>query len=681
MPFRLMRFLCLLFPLAATPVLAQQDSVFPPLHAVDRANFDTTCAPCRDFFGYVNGGWLARTTIPPQYSITGVDRDIQDRTEALLYRILDKAARDAKNTTDADTRRIGLFYGSCMDSVRVDREGAKPLGSRLGRIAAIRSRAQLVGVMAELEREGVDGPIAYFAYPNFKNSRVMSFHLYQGGLGLPDRDFYLRGDSQFTAIRREYTAHVGRMLTLLGSPKDSAEADARRIVALETAIARTSIPAQDARAFSRLYHPTARASLLRMAPDIDWTGFFSATAVGAPDTINVAIPGFIRGVDSLIRTASISDWRAYLRWHLATATAPALGPPFQQEALVLRRLTRGETQLKPRWQRCQQATDQAIGQALGRDYVKVAFPPEAKARMQAMIANLRAAMRDRLNTLTWMSDSTKAEAFKKLDAVSPKIGYPDKWRDYSKLALVPGPYVTNYLAAQRFETDRQLAEVGKPVDRTEWRMTPPTYNAYYNPAFNEIVFPAGILQPPLFDPTADDAVNYGATGATIGHELTHGFDDQGRYFDAVGNLRNWWTTQDSAQYEKRAQVVVDQYNGYIAVDTFHVNGRLTLGENIADIAGLTIAYDAWRRSLAGKPEPAPIDGFTAQQRFFIAYAVSWREKVRPEMERTWAVSNPHSSVRWRVNGVVGHVPAFAEAFGCKTGDSLARVPEQRMQIW
>ena len=681
MPFRFMRFLCLLLPLGATPVLAQQDSVFPPLHAVDRANFDTTCAPCRDFFGYVNGGWLARTTIPPQYSITGVDRDIQDRTEALLHRILDKAGRDAHTATDADTRRIGLFYGSCMDSVRVDQEGAKPLQSRLDRIAAIRSRAQLVGVMAELERDGVNGPIPYFAYPNFKNSRVMGFHLYQGGLGLPDRDFYLRGDSQFTAIRREYTAHVGRMLTLLRSPKDSAGADARRVVALETAIARTSIPAQDTRAFSRLYHPTARASLLRMAPDIDWNGFFSATAVGAPDTINVAIPGFIRGVDSLIRTASIADWQAYLRWQLASATAPALSTPFQQEALVLRHLTRGETQLKPRWQRCQQATDQAIGQALSREYVKVAFPPEAKVRMQAMIANLRAAMRDRLNALTWMSDSTRAQALKKLDAVSPKIGYPDKWRDYSKLVLVRGPYVTNYLAAQRFETDRQLAQVGKPVDRTEWRMTPPTYNAYYNPAFNEIVFPAGILQPPLFDPTADDAVNYGATGATIGHELTHGFDDQGRYFDAVGNLRNWWTTQDSTQYEKRAQLVVDQYNGYIAVDTFHVNGRLTLGENIADIAGLTIAYDAWRRSLAGKPEPAPIDGFTAKQRFFIAYAVSWREKVRAETERTWAVSNPHSSVRWRVNGVVGHVPAFAEAFGCKTGDSLARTPEQRMQIW
>jgi predicted metalloendopeptidase len=505
----------LLLCLASSPVLAQQDSVLPPLRAVDRANFDTTCAPCRDFFGYVNGAWLARTPIPPQYSVTGVDRDIQDRTEARLRRILESAARAADTATDADARRVGLFYRSCMDSARVEREGAAPLRSRLHRIAAIRTRSQLVAVMGDFEREGVSGPLPYFTYPNFKNSRVMGLHLYQGGLGLPDRDFYLRGDSQFTAVRREYTAHVGRMLALLGTPKASAEADAAHIVALETAIARTSIPAQDARAFSRLYHPTAIAGLLRMAPDIDWGGFFRAVSVAAPDTINVAIPGFVRGVDSLVRHAPLADWQAYLRWRLASATAPALNTAFQQEALVLRRITRGETALKPRWQRCQAATDEAIGEALGKEYVKVAFPPEAKARMEKMVANLRAAMRDRIKALTWMSDSTRTQALAKLEAVAPKIGYPEKWRDYSKLTLVADPYVTNFLAAQRFENDRQLERVGKPVDRTEWRMTPPTYNAYYNPSFNEIVFPAGILQPPLFDPEADDTVNYGATGATI----------------------------------------------------------------------------------------------------------------------------------------------------------------------
>ena len=667
--------------LGSSPLFAQHDSVLPPLRAVDRANFDTTCAPCRDFFGYVNGAWLARTTIPPQYSITGVDRDIQDRTEALLRRILDDAARGVDTATDADARLAGLFYGSCMDSARVEREGPAPLKGRLDRIAAIRTRAELVAVMGALEREGVNGALPYFTFPNFKNSAVMGLHLYQGGLGLPDRDFYLRADSQFTAVRREYTAHVGRMLVLLGASKASAEADAQRIVALETAIAHTSIPAQEARAFSRLYHPTAPTQLQRMAPDVDWPRFFQSTSLATPDTINVMIPGFVRGVDSLIRNAPLADWRAYLRWHLASATAPALGTPFQQEALVLRRLIRGETQLKPRWQRCQNATDQAIGEAVGRQYVKVAFPPEAKARMAAMVANLQAAMRERISRLTWMSDSTRAQALAKLEAVVAKIGYPDKWRDYSTLKLTSGPYVSNLLAAQRFENDRRMGKVGKAVDHTEWGMTPPTYNAYYNPSFNEIVFPAGILQPPLFDPKADDAVNYGATGATIGHELTHGFDDQGRHFDAAGNLRDWWTTQDSAQYEKRAQLVVDQYNGYVAVDTFHINGRLTLGENIADIGGLMIAYDAWRKSLAGKPEPSPIDGFTPAQRFFIAYAVSWREKVRPETERTLVVSNPHSSIRWRVNGVVGHLPAFAEAFGCKSGDPLARPPEQQMQIW
>ncbi|HEX5387512.1 MAG TPA: M13 family metallopeptidase [Gemmatimonadales bacterium] len=667
------------------PLPARAQEALPPLRAVDRANMDTTCAPCTDFFRYVNGAWLDRTTIPPQYTVTGVDRDIEDRTEALLERILNAAARDARTTDDPDTRRVGLFYGSCMDSARVEREAARPLAAELGRIAAIRSRSELVGEMGQLEREGISSAIPFFVLPDPRNSRMMMLHFYQGGLGLPDRDFYLRADTAFTAVRTAYLAHIGRMLALLGQPAPAARHDAARVLALETAIARTSIPAEEAQQFSKLYHPTAPAQLHTLAPAIDWPRFYSAAgapAAGPPSgVVNVSIPVFLKGVDSLVAAVPLADWRAYLRWHLARAAAPALSTPFQRESLVLRRLIRGETELKPRWQRCLQATDGNIGEALGQAYVKVAFTPEAKARAHDMIANLRAAMRDRIAALTWMSDSTRTQALAKLDAVVAKIGYPDKWRDYSRLRLVRGPYVANVLLARRFENDREMRQVGGPVDRTEWGMTPPTYNAYYNPQFNEVVFPAGILQPPLFDPNADDAVNYGATGATIGHELTHGFDDEGRKFDAQGNLRNWWTAADSAGFEARSQVVVEQYNGYVAVDTFHVNGRLTLGENIADIGGLMIAYDAWRKSLAGKPEPPRIDGFTPAQRFFLAYAASWREKVRPEAERTWVVSDPHTSIRWRVNGVVGHLPAFAEAFGCRAADAMVRPPDGRMRIW
>jgi putative endopeptidase len=447
------------------------------------------------------------------------------------------------------------------------------------------------------------------------------------------------------------------------------------------ALARGAFRAEDVRDATKIDHRMSLAQLRHLAPAVDWTRYFNALGAPRVTALNVAVPTEVQAVDSLVRSAPLEDWRAYLRWRLISATAPYLGTRFQQEALQFRKIVRGETELKPRWQRCLYATDQLIGEALGEAYVRVAFLPKAKARMREMIQNLRAAMEDRIRALDWMSDSTKIEALAKLNALTAKIGYPDRWRDYSKLRLSDGPFVRNVLNARQFETARQMAQIYKPVDRGEWGMTPPTYNAYNNPVLNEIVFPAGILQPPLFDPEADDAVNYGATGATIGHELTHDFDDQGRKFDAKGNLRNWWTSQDSAQFETRSQVVVDQYSGYVAVDTFHVNGKLTLGENIADIGGLIIAHDAWRRSLAGKPEPLPIDGFTAEQRFFIAFAESWREKVRPEAERTWVISDPHTSIRWRVNGVVGHLPAFVQAFGCKAGDPMVRSPEQQMHVW
>jgi predicted metalloendopeptidase len=471
------------------------------------------------------------------------------------------------------------------------------------------------------------------------------------------------------------------MLQLIGESPAAARRDAERVWRLEHALAKAALPAERATKFPELHHPVPRAALDSVAPHLDWSRYLTAVGVPRPRQVNVMIPSELAALDSLVAAAPLEDWRAYLRWSVASFAAPFLGPRFEAEHLAHHRIVGGSTELKPRWQRCLDAADEHIGEALGQAYVRVAFPPEAKARMLALVGNLRTALRRRLERVAWMSDTTRAAALAKLDAMTSKIGYPDRWRDYSRLVVRPGSFLPNVLAAQRFEVDRQNARIDGLVDRSEWLLSPPTYNAYHYPTNNEIVFPAGILQPPLFDPAADDAVNYGAIGFIIGHELLHAFDDNGRHFDARGNLREWWTPADSAGFEQRAAVVVAQYGGYVAVDTMRVNGRLTLGENLADIGGLTVAYDAWRLSLEGQPAPGPIDGFTPEQRFFLAYANFWRDKTRPEALRQYAVNNAHSPERWRVNGVVGHLEAFARAFGCRAGDPMVRPAAERLELW
>jgi predicted metalloendopeptidase len=527
----------------------------------------------------------------------------------------------------------------------------------------------------------VDVGVPTFAYPDLAHSDTLRLTLYQGSYGLPDRDYYLRADSAFATARTDYRAHVVRMLQLLRETPAAAREDAERVWRLEHALASAALPAEKATKFPELHHPVARSALDSIAPHLDWTRYLAAVGVPRATQINVMITSELAALDSLVGAAPLADWRAYLRWRVASFAAPFLGPRFEAEHLAHHRIVGGSTELKPRWQRCLDAADEHIGEALGQAYVRVAFPPEAKSRMLALVGNLRTALRHRLERVAWMSTTTRAATLVKLDAMTSKIGYPDRWRDYSRLVIRPGSFLPNVLAAQRFEVDRQNARIDGLVDRSEWIMSPPTYNAYHNPSNNEIVFPAGILQPPLFDPTADDAVNYGAIGFIIGHELLHAFDDNGRHFDAHGNLREWWTPADSAGFERRAGVVAAQYSGYVAVDTIRINGRLTLGENLADIGGLMVAYDAWRLSLRGKPAPAPIDGFTPEQRFFLAFANFWREKTRLEAQRTDAVSNPHSPERWRVNGVVGHLEAFASAFGCQAGDPMVRAAGERLQLW
>jgi putative endopeptidase len=663
--------------------MAAQDStrrVAAPIQAVDPANFDTTCAPCTDFFQYANGGWERRAVIPARYSSFGVDREIMDRNEALLHRILDDATRSGAG--DAVTRLIGTFYGSCMDSVRAAREGARPLDSLLRRIASLQDRTGLGGVLGGLTRLGIDAGVPIFPYPDMAQSDTMRLNSYQGSYGLPDRDYYLRADPNFAAARRDYRAHLVRMFRLLGDGNAQARLEADRVWRLELALATAALPSEQATKWALLHHPVRRAELDGMTPHLAWARYLEALQLPRLSQINVMIPTELRALDSLLAAAPLPDWRAYLRWRVAHFAAPYLSPAFEREHLAYRRIVAGESELKPRWQRCLVATDQQIGEALGQAYVRQAFTPQAKRRMLELVADLRTVLATRLGRLTWMSPATRQEAQRKLAAMTVKIGYPDRWRDYGGLRLADGPFLSSVLAAQEFEAARQLRRVDGLVDRTEWQMTPPTVKAYFSASNDEIVFPAGILQPPFFDVTADDAVNYGATGATIGHEMLHAFDDDGRHFDSRGNLNEWWTSADSAAFERRADVVVAQYGDYVGVDTMHVNGRLTLGENLADISGQRVAYEAWHLARRRRADdPASAGGFTPEQRFFLAFAASWRNKFRTEVLRNYLVSNPHSPVRWRVNGAVSQLDEFARAFGCRAGAPMVQPPERRLDLW
>ncbi len=653
---------------------------FPPLHAVTPANFDTSCAACKDFYTRVNGGWIARTEIPAIYTSVGVDRDVADRTEALLHTILDEARTAAPSTNDPNTRLVGLYYGSCMDTARADALGVAPLATELAKIQRTNDPLTLAAALADQQLIGSAALFTFGPEQDFKNSAHEIPALYQGGIGLPDRDFYLLPDSASHHIRNEYVKHIVRMMRLLGADSASAAADAGTVMTIETTLAQVSMSRTEARDPQHVYHMMSMAQLEQLAPHFAWPAYFTAMSMPAADSLNVGMPHFVRAMDSLLVSIPMDDWKVYLRWHLASTTARLLGTPFVQENFAVTQLLTGAKELKPRWKRCLDATDGAIGEALGREYVKRAFTPDAKARALRMVQGLEAAFHDRIEAVDWMSDATKQQAIAKLNAITNKIGYPDHWRDYSALTLSDTVYAANGMAADAFETHRQLNKIGKPVDRAEWQMTPPTDNAYYDPSNNEIVFPAGILQPPYFDPAADDASNFGGIGAVIGHEMTHGFDDEGRKFDGAGNMHEWWTPKDVLEFEKRTNVVVEEYGAFLAVDTMHINGKLTLGENIADIGGIKIAWDAFQRATQGKPRET-IGGFTPEQRFFISYAESWRIKLRPESERTRGISDPHSPARWRVDGVVANMPEFAAAFGCTQGDPMVRPAHLLVRIW
>ncbi len=668
----------LLVGACTTPKTAQQSP--PPLA---RANLDTTCAPCTDFYGFANGGWLKHDSIPPAYPSYGSFYAVQDHNWDVLHRILDQDAAGAaagKLTQGSGPWKVGEYYASCMDTVAIDKLGVAPLQPVLDSIAAIRTPGDLERMLGVLEDVAGLAPWSDGSTQDAKDATQVIAGLGQGGLTLPNRDYYFKTDDASKKIRDAFVAHMTRMFALMGDAPDTAAAEAKTVLAVETRLARASKSPVDLRDPNANYHKMTLAQLDALTPHFRWDAFFAEQGAPRVASIDVRQPAFFKAVDGMLASVPVAQWKTLLRWRAVHAAAFALPTPFVEENFRFSQLFSGAKENLPRWKRCINSTDGRLGELLGQEYVKVAFPPEAKARAVTIVNNLIDALHDRIEQLTWMSDTTKQQALAKLAAYTKKIGYPDKWIDYSALEVTPGAYLANVRAGDRFSAARDWAKIGKPVDRTEWGMTPPTVNAYYNPLMNEIVFPAGILQPPFYDPNADDAVNYGAMGAVIGHEMTHGFDDQGRQYDKNGNLKDWWTTEDAVKYNAQAAKVVQQFDGYTVLDSLHVNGRLTLGENIADFGGLTVAYAAMEKALGNGPR-TKIDGFTPEQRFFLAWAQVWRELDRPQYARMLVNVDVHAPAKWRVNGPLSNMPEFRAAWGCKDGDPMVRPDSLRPKIW
>jgi putative endopeptidase len=663
-----------LFAVAARALQAQAAS---PTHGLDRANIDTTCAACGDFYQYANGAWLKRTEIPAAYTQYSTFREVADRADSVVHVVLEDAA---KGSSDHSTREAGIYYASCMDTSTIDAQGLAPLKVRLASIDAISSLPALRSQVAQLQMSGIDVLFGTGSEPDFKNSTHVIVALEQGGLGLPDRDYYTRTDSVSTKLRNTYLDHIAKTFALAGESPGQATHDAERVLAIETQLANASITNVERRDPKRLYNPMSLAALDSLAPNLAFSSILRDDHAPTTSIVRVGEPSYVKNLNSMLTSVPLAEWKSYLRFHLLSDASPWLGKPFSDEAFRMQQAMTGAKEQLPRWKRCLESSSRNLGEAVGQAYVAKTFTPEAKARALAMVKNMEAVLRERLASLAWMSDSTRTFAIAKLDAFVNKIGYPDKWRDYSKLELSKQSFVANRYAVVDFERRRDFAKVGKPTDRSEWGMTPATVNAQYNPLANDVTFPAAIMQPPFFDPNADDAVNYGGMGAAIGHEMTHGFDDQGRQFDAAGNLRDWWTASDSKAFDQRATLVQKQFDSYVVLDSLHVNGKLTLGEDIADLGGLKIAYEAMERSISGKRPPL-IDGFTPEQRFFLSWAQIWRRKARPEAERQQALTDPHAPSHWRVNGPISNMPEFAKAFGCKAGEMMVRADSLRPQIW
>ena len=647
----------------------------------DFSSIDRSASACQDFNRFANGGWIDKNPIPAAYSRWGRFELLEEQNQNVLHGILDGLVMK-KKFANSNEQRIADFYGSCMDEQKIEGEGIQPLEPELQRIAQITDLLTLEDEVARLHAHRIPAVFGFGASQDFKDSTQIIAQVVQGGLGLPDRDYYTNDDAKSKATREEYVKHVARTFELTGDSPERAAAEAATVMNVETKLAEKSLTRVQRRDPEANYHPMIKTQLLEMTPDFDWGRYFRGIGLPEIGKVNVGQPDFFKVADKLLTSTPIDDWKTYLRWHVVNAASNTLSSKFVQESFNFNgKFLQGTTEMLPRWKRCVASTDRALGEALGQLYVSKTFTPQAKERARMMVANLVAALRDDLTTLSWMSQETRQKAIGKLEAYVRKIGYPDKWRDYEALQVTRGPYYNNAVSAGEFDFKRNLVKIGKPVDRTEWGMSPPTVNAYYNPQFNEIVFPAGILQPPFYDPKADDAFNYGGIGAVIGHEMTHGFDDQGARFDANGNLVMWWTQDDYKKFTARTNCVVQQFDSYEVEPGLHQKGQLVVGESVADLGGLTVAYAAYQKSLQGKPRPKDINGFTPEQRFFLGWAQVWAQNIRPEAARLRTATDPHPLGRFRVNGPLSNMTTFAQAFQCKDGDAMVRPPDKRCQIW
>ncbi len=649
---------------------------------IDAAGMDASRKPWDDFYQYANGKWIAETDIPADRPAVFVFTLLAKRNRQLLREILETASKDDHAPKNGIRWKVAAFYRSGMDERKIEAEGSRPLKDELARIAAVKEAKDLLPALARLHLLRCFAAFDFASTPDLKDSRRVIAEMSQGGLSLPDRDYYLKDDARLKKIRGEYLVHLTKMFELLGDQRDEAAREAKTVLAFETRLAKASRARVDLRDPQRNYHLMGVADLDKETPGVAWKPYLKELGLGELKELTVAQPDFVKEVGKMLVETPLDDWKVYLRWKLLNSCADKLSSPFVEEDFHFKgTVLTGTPRNLPRWERIVQATDHSLGEALGQLYVEKAFPPQAKKKAEDLVANVKSTLRHRLAHLDWMQPKTREEALRKLDAIAVKIGHPDKWRDYSGLAVDRGVYVLNALQANAFLTRFDLDKIGKPVDRTQWEMTPPTINAYYNPSLNEIVFPAGILQPPFFDPEADDGVNYGAIGMVIGHELTHGFDDQGRKYDAEGNLRDWWTPEDARVYKQRAQAIAEQYDRYVPIDDLKINGEMTLGENIADLGGLKIAYLAYKKSLEGKPAPAKIDGFTGEQRFFLSYAMIWRAAMRPDFLRQRLRTDFHSPARFRILGPLYNTPEFFKAFDAPPEAVRTKLNPNPVVIW
>jgi endothelin-converting enzyme/putative endopeptidase len=679
--YRFLLSLPLFFSLATLNLPAQQSSGTKSASGLDLDKIDKTANPCTDFFQYSCGGWLKTAEIPADRPRWGTFDQLAENNRTVLRSILEKAAIDSPNRTP-NQQKIGDYYESCMDEKAVNEKGIDPLKPELARIENAKDKQELMKVAAHVYMIGPNPFMSFSANSDLHNASQVIAYIDQGGLSLPDRSYYIKDDPKMVEMRKNLVTYATTVFGLMGQTANQAADSAQTVLRVETGLAQAEMDRTLRRDPKTRDHKMSREEAVKLAPNFYLDAYFAETGAPPFTEINVSNPDFFKQVNTLLELEPLENLKTYVMWQLLDATAPRLSQPFVDANFAFNQKLNGQKQIQARWKRCTSLVDSGIGEALGQEFVDQTFGADGKARMLKMVNALEESLGQDIQTLPWMSDATKAQAQAKLKAIDNKIGYPDVWRDYSKLTIHRDDLIGDLFAANLFESQRQIAKIGKPLDRNEWQMTPPTVNAYYDPSYNEIVFPAGILQPPFFDKAADDAVNFGAIGLVIGHELTHGFDDQGRQFDPQGNLHDWWTAEDGKEFEKRTSCVADEYGSFVAVDDLKLNGKLTLGENTADNGGARIALMALENFIAkdkSNPAAKTLDGFTPEQRFYLGFGDEWCEKRRPEYSRMMVTIDPHSPAKFRVNGTVQNMPEFEKAWSCKAGDTM--VSANACRVW